>query len=192
MESRSVLIACPMTREADVLRAQLTGREILATGLGIQRTVPALLSRFRRSKPSLLIFTGSAGQLDLGLEMKDLVLPRTWCLEEGPPCFDSPPELLERLETAGFEIAPKGLSLTRPVARARQRRELHERTRAVVFDRVTAAVLRVADTSGVPCVAPKIVANTTRSGLTRFWQRLDENLAPLAEYLERMLEVLGV
>ncbi len=180
-----------MSREAEALRALLPEcLEVTATGLGIQRSVPWLLARFRREKPELLLFTGSAGQLDLSLELGDLVLPRSWSLEPGGPCFDCHLPSLERLRRAGFPVAAKGLTLARPVAKAEQRRELHASTEAVIFDAVTAAVVRVAATAGVPCLTPKIVANTARSGLTAFWSRLTDNLKPLGGYLEKVVEVL--
>ncbi len=185
------LVACPMSREAEALGRALPHLEVVATGLGIQRSVPSLLARFRRSKPSLLIFTGSASQLDLSLRMRDVVLPEGWLLEPDGPRFSCHAPSLERLRERGLETARAALTLSRPVLKAEQRGELHETTGAVIYDTVSAAVVRVAHTSEVPCITPKIVANTTRSGLTAFWSKLERNLEPLAEYLQRVVEVWG-
>jgi nucleoside phosphorylase len=184
-----VLIACPMQKEASALASALAGRRVLATGLRIRRTVPALLKAFRSDLPSLLVFTGSAGQLDLKLEMGDIVLPERWRLGDGPG-FEADPSTIARLRTEGVETCAWGLTLERAVMKADQRDALFRSTQARIYDSVTAAVMRVAQTSEVPCIAPKIVASTVNSGLMTFWNRLDRHILPLAAYLNRLLGIL--
>lgn len=179
-----------MGREAEALSKMLAPRfAVVATGLGIRRTIPSLLKLFREEKPDLLVFTGSASQLDLSLKMGDIVLPRQWLLEDGPG-FHSTARILTKLEKAGFTTSDKGLTLLKPVMKAGQRDQLFQQTGASIYDPVTAAVLRVAETEGVECVTPKIVASTTKSGLMTFWGNLDRNISPLARYLERLLELV--
>lgn len=186
IENRNALVACPMKKEAEALRRRL-GERVLASGLGIKRTVPALLKQFRTERPSMLVFTGSVGQLDLTLTMGDVVVPAAWRIENGPR-FDCDPTLLSMLRAKGWRIADLGLTVERPVMRAQHRSSQHAATGACVYDTVTAAVLRVCQTSQVPCLTPKIVASTVNSGLTAFWNRLDSNIAPLAEAIERLLK----
>lgn len=187
-----VAIACPMSKEADALRAALPDRFLVAaTGLGIKRTVPSLLRLFQRQPPSLLLFTGSAGQLDLTLEMGDVVVPAAWRFLDGPG-FDCDPASMEKLRALGWPVAELGLTLDQAVLKADKRVALHKSTRAVVYDTVTAAALRVCGTSGVPCLTPKIVASTVQSGLLSFWGNLEKNIRPLAESLLRLTKDLGL
>lgn len=185
-----ICIACPMRKEAEALSECLGPRqEVVASGLGIKRTLPFLLKRFRSEPPALLIFTGSASQLDLSLEMGDVVLPERWQIENGPS-FSCHGPTIEILRAAGFATCELGISLSQPVMKAGQRQQLLEETRASIYDSVTAAVLRVAETSEVPCIAPKIVAGTVKSGLMTFWSDLDHHIDPLASYLHKTIEVL--
>ncbi len=186
-----VLIACPMKKEAEALQGCIGSPvEVTATGIGVKRSVPFLLRIFREARPSLLIFTGSASQLDLTLQMSDIVMPREWCFENGR-CTPCDAGLLKRLRAGGWPTVARAISLDRPVLKAAQRKSLFESTGGAVYDPVTAAVLRIAQTEGVPFLAPKIVNHTVGSGLTSFWNRLDRNIAPLGEYLRELLELVG-
>ena len=178
-----VAIACPMSKEAAALRVGLSERyQVLATGLGIKRTVPSLLRLFQVEKPSLLLFTGSAGQLDPSLKMGDVVMPAAWCFQDGP-CFDCDPASIARLRALGRPVVERGLTLDQAVLKADRRKALHDGSGAAIYDTVTAAALRVCQTSGVPCLAPKIVASTVQSGLLTFWGNLERNIQPLADAL---------
>lgn len=184
------VVACPMKKEAAVLNEQIGEKSrIVATGVGIKRTVPRLLQIFREARPELLIFTGSVSQLDLNLKTGDVVDAREWCFENGH-CTTCDVRLLETLDGSGYSIINRGLSLDRPVLKGAERARLYEATGAGVYDSVTAAALRTAQTEGIPCLAPKIVAHTVGSGLTSFWVNLDRNLAPLARHLSELLEVV--
>jgi nucleoside phosphorylase len=186
-----ILIACPMRREAEALTKALgSHRPVIATGLRIKRSVPTLLKRLRSGNPSLLVFTGSVGQLDLNLQMGDVVLPAKWSLEDGPS-FSAHEPTMRRLRDGGFKACDHGLTLDRAVMKAAQRDALCRSQGASVYDSVTAAALRVAETSNVPCITPKIVAGTVKSGLMTFWNQLDRNIQPLADYLSRILDVLA-
>jgi len=117
-------------------------------------------------------------------------MPRQWCFENGS-CTSCDAGLLSRLERAGVALVATGLSLDRPVLKAPQRKLLFESTGGVVFDSVTAAVVRAAASEGVRCLTPKIVGHTVGSGLSTFWNQLDRNIAPLSDYLQRLLLLLG-
>ncbi len=185
-----LLIACAMNKEAEALNQLLAGRHtVLATGVGIQRTLPALLKLLRNRKPDLLLFTGSAGQLDLSLSMGDVVLPESWSIQDGPS-FACDGEASRRLRSKSWTIEGLGLTMDKAVLRADQRQALHQSTGAAIYDSVTAAVLRVCQTANVPCVTPKIVASTVQSGLLSFWNALDRNIRPLADTLSRLIEDL--
>ena len=185
-----VLIACPMKREAEALQRCIGNCvEVTATGVGVKRSVPFLLRIFREARPSLLIFTGSASQLDLSLHISDIVMPREWLFENGR-CTACHAGLLKRVQSSGWPTVARGVSLDRPVLKAAQRKSLFESTGGAVYDSVTAAVLRIAHTEGVPFLAPKIVSHTVGSGLTAFWNRLDRNIAPLGQYLRKLLELV--
>ena len=183
-----LVIACPMRKEAEALEALLgEGTPVLATGLGVKRTLPSLLKLFRLERPSLLVFTGSASQLDLSLPFGTVLVPGRWCFENGR-CFATAP-LPERIgPQAGWVSVPQGLTVNRPVVKAQHRRRLHEELQASLFDSVTAAVVRLCETEQVQCATPKILANTVDSGLTRFWNDLEANLHPLAEGLRALLD----
>ncbi|MFQ5740129.1 MAG: hypothetical protein ACE5JX_14075 [Acidobacteriota bacterium] len=186
--NNGILIASPMRKEAAALKGLLEGTyEVVGTGLGIDRTVPFLLKRFRLERPSLLIFSGSANSLDVGLEMGDIVFPRNWCIQQGP-CFESDRQLIDSLVERGWNIGGMGLTVPHSLLSPRQRGALYQSTGACIYDTVTAAVLRLAETSSVPCLTPKIVATTARSGIMTFWTRLENHLEPLAEYLLRLVE----
>lgn len=186
---KDTLIACPMRKEADALRRRLPvypGLEVLASGIGIKRSLPVLLQRFRSAPPSLLIFTGSVSQLNPELDYRQVVLVRKWMLENSPTSFEtSPPEDLDLSgEITELEF---GLSITRPVMKPEERKAVFAERGAEVYDSLTAAVVRVAQTSQVPVVTPKIVANTLDSGIMAFWSRLEENIQPLVNYLNNLL-----
>ena len=186
-----VLVACPMNKEAEALQRCIGSPvEVMATGIGVKRSVPVLLRIFREARPSLLIFTGSVSQLEMTLHLSDIVMPREWCFENGP-CAPCDAGLLKRLQAGGWPTVARGISLDRPLLKAAQRTSLFESTGAAVYDSVTAAVVRAAHTEGVPFLAPKIVSHTVGSGLTSFWNRLDRNIAPLGEYLGKLLEFLN-
>ncbi len=179
-----------MKKEANALEKHF-GNEIrvVATGIGIKRTVPKLLQIFRKSRPKLLIFTGSVSQIDLKLKRGDVVYTREWCFENGH-CTSCDSWVLERLNFSTCSIIKRGISLNRPVLKASERVRLFKSTGAAVYDSATAAVLRTAQSEGIACLTPKIIAHTVGSGLTSFWVDVDQNMKPLANNLSDLLKVV--
>ncbi len=192
MPQRDLVIACPMHKEAVAIEAML-GRDVpvLGTGLGVKRSIPVLLKVFNSKKPSMLVFSGSVSQLDPSLVFGSVVVPKAWCFENGRSI---PAESLPKGigEIPGWTEVERGLTVNRPAIKAAHRQLLFEEQKASVFDSVTAAVVRLCSAEGVPCITPKIVANTVDSGLTLFWRNLESNLEPLVEGLKEFLKVNDV
>ncbi len=186
----SLLIGCAMEKEMAILRENLPFRsQYLVTGMGIPRTEAVLRDQFRSQNPSLLIFTGTAGQLDPALEMGQVVFPEAWCFQEGP-CFWADLPLVARLRRSGWSISGRGLTVTRPVVRRQARLKLYRKFAAPVCDMEAAAALKAASAYGVPCLAPKVISDTSSSGLVSFWTHFDSNMVKLAEYLKGLIPLL--
>ena len=184
-----LIIACPMHKEAVAIESMLgQDVQVLATGLGVKRSIPALLKVFKDKKPSMIVFSGSVGQLDPSLDFGSVVVPKAWCFENGRsiPTGPLPKGIGQRAEWTEVE---RGLTINRPAIKAADRKFFFEEKKASIFDSVTAAVVRLCSTEGVSCITPKIVANTVDSGLTLFWRNLESNLEPLVEILEEFREI---
>ncbi len=163
----------------------------LVTGLGAHRTRKSLEVTLQSELPSLLIFTGTAGQLDPILRIGQVVFPQEWCLEDGS-CFPADAELTSILRDGdGWEIEGRGLTVATAVVRARSRRALYGKSGARICDMESAIALQVASRHGVPCLAPKIVSDTAQSGISAFWREFDSNMDQLAKYLDRLIASLG-
>jgi nucleoside phosphorylase len=185
-----VLIACALKKEGRGLRRELAGGgHFLVTGLGVDRTLNALERAFEQEKPSCLVFTGMAGQLDPAVELGDVILPAVWQLESGTS-FAVQAELAGQLRSAGWEVDGIGITVSIPVVSRRKRLSLHEKTGARVCDMESAAAMMIAASYGVPCLAPKVVSDTADSGLLAFYRHFDHNLEVLARYLTRLLKTL--
>jgi len=185
-----LLIACALKKEERGLsRILSTQHRLLVTGLGVDRTLHTLERTFEEWKPSCLVFTGMAGQLDPSLELGEVVLPAEWELESGTR-FSVDSELLGRLRSLNWEVAGKGLTVSAPVVSRKKRLQLHERTGARVCDMESAAAMMIAASYEIPCLAPKVVSDTADSGLLAFYRHFDRNIRSLAEYLIRLIEIL--
>ncbi len=191
MIKNKLLIACALKQESTALqqRLQVTCR-FLVTGLGAHRTGKSLEKTFQSEPPSLLIFTGTAGQLDPCLSMGQVIFPQDWCLEDGS-CFSADVELTSLLrDRDGWEIKGCGLTVSTAVLRAKSRLALYRKFGARICDMESAVALQVASRHGVPCLAPKIVSDTAQSGIRAFWSEFDTNMDQLAKVLDRLIEDL--
>ncbi|MDA2933680.1 hypothetical protein MYX82_05000 [Acidobacteria bacterium AH-259-D05] len=187
-EKSGLLIACALKKESFALRQRLRlDCQFSVTGLGAERTRNSLKNTFELKLPSLLIFTGTAGQLDPALKIGKVVLPAEWCLEDGS-CFPMDSRVKAVLKKSGdWDISDRGLTVSAPVLRAKSRRTLYQKYGAQICDMESAIALQVAGKYAVPCLAPKIVSDTADSGLLAFWKSFDRNMDQLARYLESLL-----
>jgi nucleoside phosphorylase len=190
-QTPELLIACALKKESSALRGRLgLDCQFLVTGLGARRTSQSLQKQFESHVPSLLIFTGTAGQLDPALELGEVVLPEEWCLEDGA-CFSMDAEIISALRESGnVKISGRGLTVSTPVVRAKSRRALYQKHGAHICDMESAIALKLANKHAVPCLAPKIVSDTAGSGLSAFWKSFDSNMDVLAGYVENLVRVM--
>lgn len=185
------VVACAMKKESKILQERLgTGCTHLVTGLGMNRTRATLESCFRTGRPSVLIFTGTAGQLDSGLKMGDVVFPGRWCLQTGG-CFEADPALVAFFRKHGVRISGAGVTVRMPVIKKQDRERLYRSQGASVCDMESAAVLEMARRYGVPAVAPKVVSDTAETGILGFRREFETNLARLSEYLNGLLRIVA-
>ena len=187
-----LLIACALKQESTALQERLqVDCRFLVTGLGAHRTRKSLENTFQSEPPSLLIFTGTAGQLDPSLGLGKVVFPEEWRLKDGS-CFPADAELTSLLrEGDGWEIEGCGLTVSTAVLRAKSRLALYQQFGARICDMESAFALQVASRYGVPCLAPKIVSDTAQSGISVFWRKFDSNMDQLAQYLDKLIASLG-
>jgi nucleoside phosphorylase len=191
MIKNKLLIACALKRESTALQERLqVNCRFLVTGLGARRTRKSLEETCQSEPPSLLIFTGTAGQLDPSLGMGQVIFPQKWCLEDGS-CFSADVQLTSLLrDRDGWEIEGCGLTVSSAVLRAKSRLALYRKCGARICDMESAVALQVASRHGVPCLAPKIVSDTAQSGMSAFWKEFDSNMDQLAKYLDRLIAAL--
>ncbi len=186
---KECVVACAMKKESRILQERLETRcTHLVTGLGMNRTRATLESYLRTQRPSMLVFTGTAGQLDPGLKMGDVVFPRRWCLQTGG-CFESDPALVAFLRKHRVRISGAGVTVRIPVIKKQARERLHRSQGASVCDMESAAVLEVARSHGVPAVAPKVVSDTAETGILGFRREFEANLIRLSHYLDGLLRI---
>lgn len=186
--STELLIACALEKELATLRDRLEiNGQFLATGLGTERTRGTLERHFERERPSLFLFTGTAGQLDPSLQLGQVVFPVEWCFQSGS-CFAADPQLTGALREQGWQISGRGLTVSFPVLRAKTRLSLHQRSGALVCDMESAAALEAASRYRIPSLAPKIISDTAQHPISTCWTEFGSNMGRLAEYLEKLLE----
>jgi len=167
-----------------------TQGEFLVTGLGVDRTLRTLELALEQRSPSILVFTGMAGQLDPTLELGDVILPEEWKLESGT-AFRVDQRLADFLGTSGWDVSSTGLTVSSPVVSRKRRLRLYEETGARICDMESAAAMMIADSYEIPCLAPKVVSDTADSGLLAFYREFDRNVGLLAEFLDRLLKTLA-
>ena len=183
------VVACAMKKESKILRDRLgAGVTHLVTGLGMNRTRATLVDYFRKQRPSILVFTGTAGQLDPGLKMGEVVFPERWRLQTGG-CFEADPALVAFLRERQVQISGAGVTVRIPVIKKQDRERLFRSQGAAICDMESAAVLEVARTHGVPAIAPKVVSDTAETGILGFRREFEANLIRLGEYLDGLLRI---
>ncbi len=187
----AVLIGCALRQETAALRRRMRRRwRIVTTGFGAARTAAFLESALPKSRPSLFLFTGTAGQLAPDLGMGEVALPASWMFEDGRR-FQAHAETLKRLDAVRFPACASGLTVAKPVMRAATRERLHRESGALLCDMESAAALQIAERFEVPCLAPKVISDTAESGVAGFWLHFGANLEKLARYMDRVLDELA-
>ncbi|MBI4446357.1 MAG: hypothetical protein HY645_10655 [Acidobacteria bacterium] len=187
MNCDEVVIGCALDREISILRKHLrVDCKFLVTGMGATRTQKRLFEYFRLARPALLVFTGTAGQLDPALQMGSVIFPEAWCLQDGSH-VSCDLQLVDRLKQRGWKISGLGLTVNSPVVRRQARMDLHQRYSALVCDMEAAFALRMAAEEGIPCLALKVISDTQQAALVAYWTHFEANMARLSEYLNRLL-----
>ena len=185
-----LLIACALEKEVGVLRDCLDIKcQFLATGLGAEQTRGTLDDYFKLQQPSLLLFTGTAGQLNPFLQLGQVVFPSEWCFQSGS-CFAADPQLTDTLRKQGWEISGSGLTVSSPILLKQTRLRLHQSSGALVCDMESAAAMEVASRHQVPSLAPKVISDTANHPISSYWANFANNMDRLAKYLERLLKCL--
>ncbi len=179
-----LLIACALNPETSALERRL-GKEysFFTTGLGVRSSRKNLQEHLNRNQYGLLLFSGTAGQLDPALEMGTVVCPRLWTFPGSRPvCCD--PDLWNRLdERFQWEL---GLTVRRPVLTRKGRLRLFEDYGASVCDMESFGALELALQLGITCLSIKVVSDTAESGISGFWREFEANMDRLAEALRSL------
>lgn len=188
---KNLLIACALKKEAAELRKTIGFRFPLEiTGLGPDRTLRNLEECFERLKPDALVFTGVAGQLNPECELGQIFYPETWCLESGTR-FSVDPKIKSLLVDRGIPVGGTGITVRKPVVREEARLKLHAETGASICDMESAAAMMIADSFGIPCIAPKIISDTSRSGMLGFYRHFAGNMEKMARKTADLAEILA-
>lgn len=186
-----ILVACALRRETDSVRAVLpSSLDFLTTGIGSRQASKVLARRLQRFRPSALLFTGTAGQLDPTCSMGTVVCPETWMIEDQRDPTRVSEELLGPLRERGWVIGGSGLTVSLPVLRASSRLALFERTGAPICDMEAGAALQVAHSLGIPALAVKVVSDGGDCTFIDFYRNLNRNLQALGIYLQRLVKDL--
>jgi len=187
-DGENVLIACALKKEAKALRAHLrTDRSLISTGLGTDRTLKSLALHLERFNPSLVVFTGMAGQLDPALSLGDLVVPERWRFESGDE-FPVAEPLVRGLRAKGWAIGGGGITVRVPVVREAHRLKIFRETGSRICDMESAAVLMICQSFGIPCISAKVISDTAESGMLAFFRHFQYNVRILGEKIERLVE----
>jgi nucleoside phosphorylase len=185
-----ILIACGLRKEAGFLRPLFPGLAIITTGIGRRATRRTLEDRFRKNPhPRILLFTGTAGQLDPELAMGAVLCPEEWITEEGT-AQRVRPALVGFLGERGRRVEGRGITVSFPVLRAAARARLHADTGARICDMEASEALAVSTSFGVPAVAVKVVSDTEDTSPFAFWRYFERNMQLLAVELEKVIKSL--
>ena len=188
---RNLVIACALKKEAGMLRKTMGFKyRIEVTGLGPDRTLKNLEKYFEQENPSALIFTGVAGQLNPEFQLGQIVYPETWCLESGTR-FDVDENLKDRLLEHNVPVIETGITVRKPVVREKKRLQLFKETGASVCDMESAAAMMIAESYGIPSIAPKIISDTGKSGMLDFYRHFDKNMKQMAEKTAELARIMS-
>ena len=183
----NLLLACALKKETRGLEKVLgTSLPLITTGLGSDRTVRSLEAILEQQKPSFLLFTGMAGQLDPEIGLGEIVTPAEWRLESGT-AFRIRADLISYLETIGWKVSGLGLTVRVPVIKRARRLKLSQESGASICDMESAAVLMVASHYGIPSLSVKLVSDTAGSGMLAFYRNFDRNILALGEALRDLI-----
>ena len=186
-----ILIACALEEELTVLRRCLPDSlQFLQTGLGWNRSRRRLEQRIRQRRPSAIIFSGTAGQLDPGVKLGTVIFPECWCFGDGR-CHEQSSELIPFLAARGFPTRGVGLTVSRPVLREGRRLSLHAESHALICDMESAGILAAARDLQISTLALKVVSDTANSGSAGYWKEFTSNMERLGKYLGQMIRVIS-
>lgn len=186
-----LIIACALKKEARAVRNVVGFKyPVEVTGLGPDRTLRNLEEYFEQAKPSALIFTGVAGQLNPDYEMGRIVYPEAWCLESGTR-FAVDQNLREQLIEKGIPVRETGITVRRPIVREKNRLRLFRETGASICDMESAAAMMIAESYAIPSIAPKIISDTGQSGMLDFYRHFDKNMRHMAEATGHLAEIMS-
>jgi len=188
---RNLVIACALKKEAGMLRETMGFKyHVEVTGLGPDRTLKSLEAYFEQAEPAALIFTGVAGQLNPDFQLGQIVYPEAWCLESGTR-FDVDQNLKDRLLEHGIPVKETGITVRKPVVREKNRIRLFRETDASICDMESAAAMMIANSCGIPCIAPKIISDTGKSGMLDFYRHFDKNMKQMAEKITELARIMS-
>ena len=121
--------------------------------------------------------------------MGTVICPETWTIEDQGP-IGVCEQLLGPLRARGWEIQGSGLTVSLPVLRSASRLELFQRTGAPICDMEAGAALQVAESMGIPAIAPKVVSDSGDCTFIDFYRNLNRNLQALGVYLQKLVKDL--
>lgn len=187
-----ILVACALGPETRQLK-RITQAPVdwLTTGLGTRRTRRTLDQHLASQRVDLLLFTGTAGQLNPEIPLGRTVFPETWLEQDSGHSFPCHPDTLEKLAEGGLVPTGTGLTVSTPVATHTARLQLHQSTSADICDMEATAALAAALAAGVPAAAFKVVSDTGDRALLHYFRTFRTCMRQLAGDLEQVVGCLG-
>ena len=180
-----------MHKELELLRTSLPKQlQFLRTGLGWRGSYQRLQKKIQNNPPRIVIFAGTAGQLNPTLTSGQVVFPEKWCFLDGR-CYRQSSIVSEHLISSGFAPQGAGLTVKSPVFTKEKRSFLYQKTGALICDMESAGVLFQAQKLQIPAVAIKVVSDTADSGISGYWNDFNENLRLLGNYLGEVIKILS-
>jgi nucleoside phosphorylase len=165
-ELRSVARALGAARRGDVVRAQLSGSEVVALAVGMGEGARRVLAEQR---PRLVLICGFAGGLDAGLAPGDLVLATAVRSASGDAL--AAPESPRQAAAAaldGLRCIQGELVHASSVAASREEKRALARPGALAVDMESYPVAQAAGEAGVPWLALRSIVDPLESSLPPF------------------------